>query len=143
VAVTALALAAGAGIGHAESGASVDARAGSGLDLRAGGLFSMTNDRGGNHVVAFAPAERSPRQGGLVRDRRHRAPTHPTLVDGATVGPFRVLATPGHTEDHVALLGRSVASSLRATRRRTSPRWDRTPPRMTPSRRARASAAWP
>ena len=32
------------------------------------------------------------------------APTQPTLVDGARVGPFRVVTSPGHTEDHVALV---------------------------------------
>jgi glyoxylase-like metal-dependent hydrolase (beta-lactamase superfamily II) len=32
------------------------------------------------------------------------APVHETLVDGATLGPFRVVATPGHTAGHVSLL---------------------------------------
>jgi glyoxylase-like metal-dependent hydrolase (beta-lactamase superfamily II) len=32
------------------------------------------------------------------------APAQETLVDGAAVGPFRVVATPGHTAGHVSLL---------------------------------------
>ncbi|MEA2248714.1 MAG: hypothetical protein QOH46_3243 [Solirubrobacteraceae bacterium] len=32
------------------------------------------------------------------------APVQETLVDGAAVGPFRVVATPGHTAGHVSLL---------------------------------------
>ncbi len=28
----------------------------------------------------------------------------PTLVDGATIGPFRVVETPGHTSGHISLL---------------------------------------
>ncbi len=32
------------------------------------------------------------------------ASAQPTLTDGASVGPFRVIATPGHTAGHVSLL---------------------------------------
>lgn len=33
-----------------------------------------------------------------------RVDAQPSLVDGASVGPFRVVATPGHTAGHVSLL---------------------------------------
>jgi glyoxylase-like metal-dependent hydrolase (beta-lactamase superfamily II) len=36
--------------------------------------------------------------------RLEPAAVQETLVDGATVGPFRVVATPGHTAGHVSLL---------------------------------------
>jgi glyoxylase-like metal-dependent hydrolase (beta-lactamase superfamily II) len=36
--------------------------------------------------------------------RLEAVPVQDSLVDGATVGPFRVVATPGHTAGHVSLL---------------------------------------
>jgi 6-phosphogluconolactonase (cycloisomerase 2 family) len=42
--------------GGGVAAASESSRTASGADLRAGGVFTMTNERGGNHVVAFARA---------------------------------------------------------------------------------------
>lgn len=64
-----------------------------------------------------------------------------TLTDGADVGPFRVVGTPGHTAGHVSILWPERGVLFTGTRRRTSPTSARTPSPTTRTSRAQASAS--
>lgn len=69
-----------------------------------------------------------------------KTPVQETLSDGASVGPFRVIGTPGATPPATCrCCGRSAGCCSPATRRRTSPASGRTPPTTTRRPRGRAS----